>query len=457
MLLKFINHPLFVFIAIAIGATLGLLLPEFSLKLAFVGDVYIDFVKMIALPFMVAAILFSLQVMVRESKTGGFIGRIIVVFVAVTVLSSVFSLSTVLVPNSVYGDTASQVEKFGKLVGASATGNDTAVDLFDMTPAKQFSVAQALRENVIPTNVFSSLAAGETLKTLVFCLLFGIAFGQVTKSKPSYLNGGLQSIYGACQYFNDWMKYPLIFVLICMTASQLAKTGLEPLKIMLGFVLQFVVVTTMALAVFTAIIWQRSTRSFSTTLAALRNPFALSLATRSSPSCMPAMIEALAKELGFKRSRIELLVPLSVSLVRIGPVIFYVVATLFVANLYGKTLSFEECLLVAGASMMVSLATVGMSGIPSVASMSIILSFLGLPFEAAFVLFVAIEPISDMCRTALIVIGNCAVVALVANKPSPFDDELLENANVNAGNSGAARVKAAGAAVAARPAARLAP
>jgi Na+/H+-dicarboxylate symporter len=448
MLLKLINHPLFVFIAIAIGATLGLLLPEFSLKLAFVGDVYIDFVKMIALPFMVSAILFSLQVMMRESKSEGFIVRLIVVFVAMTVLSSFLSLSTVLVPNSVYGDTASQVEKFGKLVGASATGNDTEIDLFDLTPPKEFSVAQTLRENVIPTNVFTSLAAGETLKTLVFCLLFGVAFGQVTKNKPSYLNRGLESIYAACQYFNDWMKYPLIFVLICMTASQLAKTGLEPLNIMLGFVLQLLAVTTLALSLFTGIVWQRSTRSFSATLAALRNPFALSLATRSSASCMPAMIEGLAKELGFKRSRIELLVPLSVSLVRIGPVIFYVVATLFVASLYGKTLSFQECLLVAGASIMVSLATVGMSGIPSVASMSIILSFLGLPFEAAFVLFVAIEPISDMCRTALIVIGNCAVVALIANKPSRFGDDMLENANVNAGDSNVAHAKTSDAGVA---------
>src|SRR5690606_40895312 len=59
---------------------------------------------------------------------------------------------------------------------------------------------------------------------------------------------------------------------------------------------------------------------------------------RSSATCMPVMIESLADKLGFARARVELLVPLSVSLLRVGPVVFYVCATLFIAQLYGRSL-----------------------------------------------------------------------------------------------------------------------
>ncbi len=49
---------------------------------------------------------------------------------------------------------------------------------------------------------------------------------------------------------------------------------------------------------------------------------------------MPSMIESLVDELGFARSRVELLVPLTVSLLRVGPMVYYVCATLFIAQLY---------------------------------------------------------------------------------------------------------------------------
>ena len=41
----------------------------------------------------------------------------------------------------------------------------------------------------------------------------------------------------------------------------------------------------------------------------------------------------------------------------------------------------------------------------------------GLPFEAAFILFLAVDPICDMLRTLVLVIGNNAAVSLICPRP----------------------------------------
>jgi Na+/H+-dicarboxylate symporter len=214
-----------------------------------------------------------------------------------------------------------------------------------------------------------------------------------------------------------WLNYPLPIILFCMSAAQMAKTGIGPLQAMAQFVLSFFIASLLALALATFIIWKRSNATLGQTLTALRAPFALALATRSSATCMPSMIESLADQLGFARSRVELMVPLSVSLLRVGPVIYYVAATMFIAQLYGKALGPADLAIVMSASILAGFASAGMTGLLTVSLVGLTCRYLGLPFEAVFILFLAVDPICDMLRTLVLVIGNNAAVSLICPRP----------------------------------------
>lgn len=65
------------------------------------------------------------------------------------------------------------------------------------------------------------------------------------------------------------------------------------------------------------------------------------------------------------------------------------------------------------------IASTGMAGILTITLIGTACNYLGLPFEAAFILFVAVDPICAMARTAVTVIGSCAAVALVCPRPTP--------------------------------------
>ena len=416
-LYAFALNPWVVIASLSAGFMLGLYMPSLGLKLGFVGDVYVDPLKMIALPFMVSAVIFSLQRLFREGGAGGLMARVAIVFAVFSVVVALLGALTLLVMKPGENLSTETMQTFGKIVGNDLNSSDTIMSLQGVdAPVKSVSFSEVL-VSLVPSNIFAALANGDTLKALVFALLFGFAVGQVPSRVSDGLTQSLETIYHSCQTLMRWLNYPLPLILFCMSAAQMAKTGIGPLQAMAQFVLAFFVASLLALAIATIIIWKRSNSTLGQTLEALRGPFALALATRSSATCMPIMIESLADRLGFARSRVELMVPLSVSLLRIGPVIYYVAATVFVAQLYGKPLGITELAVILSASILAGFASAGMTGLLTVSLVGLTCSYLGLPFEAAFILFLAVDPICDMLRTLVLVIGNNAAVSLICPRP----------------------------------------
>jgi Na+/H+-dicarboxylate symporter len=372
---------------------------------------------MIALPFMVSAVIFSLQRLFRDGGSRGLLTRVGTVFAAFSIVVALLGMLTLLATRP--GENLSQqtMQTFGKIVGNDLNSSDTSMNVHGVDePVKSVAFVDVL-VGLVPSNIFAALASGDTLKALVFALLFGFAVGQVPTRVADGLTQSLETIYNSCQILMRWLNYPLPIILFCMSAAQMAKTGIGPLQAMAQFVLAFFIASLLALTLATAIIWKRSNATLRQTLNALRAPFALALATRSSATCMPSMIESLADQLGFARSRVELMVPLSVSLLRVGPVIYYVAATMFVAQLYGKALGPAELGVVLSASILAGFASAGMTGLLTVSLVGLTCRYLGLPFEAVFILFLAVDPICDMLRTLVLVIGNNAAVSLICPRP----------------------------------------
>lgn len=414
---KLALNPWVILGSLVAGFCLGAMAPQFALRLGFIGDIYVDLMKMIVLPFMVSAVIFSLQRLFQEGGTANVLRRVVVVFVAFSAGVAILGAATLLLMRPGSDLPQHTLNTFGRIVGNDVASTNTVMDLYGADAEPAGTSLTAVLSSMVPSNIFAALANGETLKALVFALLFGFAVGQVPARLSEGLTRALETIYQSCQTLTRWLNFPLPLVLLCMSAAQLAKTGLEPLLAMTQFVLAFFVASSLALLLAIGVIWRRSEHSLASITEAMRAPFALALATRNSATCMPVMIESLVEKLGFARSRVELMVPLSVSLLRIGPILYYVCATLFIAQLYGRSLTGSEILLVLAASTLAGFASSGMSGLVTVSLTGMACGYLGLPFEAAFILFVAVDPLCDMLRTLVIVIGNTAAVSLICPQP----------------------------------------
>ena len=416
---QFATSPITVLLCVLAGAFLGWAAPVFSKQLTVVGVVYVDLLKMIVLPFMVSAVIFSLQKLLRDGGTAVILGRVAVVFVAFSVIAALLgAFGTLLVQPGTDMSPATQAA-LGLIVNSNADSSNTEMAFHTAeTPPKSLTLQDVLA-TVISSNIFASLVNGETLKVLVFALMCGFAIGHVPGKIADSLGQTLEAIYHACQALTRWINLPVPLVLICMTASQIADKGLEPMRAMFGFVVTFLAISTVLLILAVVALGQRAGCSYTTVRDSMRGPFSLGVATNNSATCMPAMVEALAEHLKFARSQVELLVPLSVSLLRSGAIAYFVCGTMFVAALYGHALSAMEIGAVIIISVLSGFASTGMGGITSITLMATACQYLGLPFEAAFILFVAVDPICAMARTAVTVISGCAAVALVCPRPMP--------------------------------------
>lgn len=410
-------NPWAVIGSLAIGGAFGLLLPELSQKFSIVGDIYVNLLKMTTLPFMVSAVIFSLQRLFRDGGTSRLLLRVVTVFIGASVTVAVVGAIVLLVMRPGMNLSTATMHTFGLMVGNDTSSNETVMNLYGTDAAAKGVSLYDVLTSLVPTNIFAALANGDALKALVFALLFGLAVGRVPERISVGLSQALETVYHACQKLMHWLSYPLPLILFCMSAAQLGKSGVGPLHAMLQFVIAFFVVSVVLVALAAVVIWKRSSHSLGKTLDALRAPFALALATRNSAACMPSMIETLVDGLGFARARVELMVPLTVSLLRVGPMVYYVCATLFIAQLYGHPLGVVEVSTVLLASVLAGFASAGMTGLVTVSLVGMTCVYLSLPFEAAFILFLAVDPLCDMLRTLILVIGNTAAVTVICPRP----------------------------------------
>lgn len=412
---KIVFNPWVVVLSILSGLMFGGFFPEISKDLEFIGEIYVGLLKMTVLPFMLSAVIFSLQRLFREGGASEILKRVAFVILVYTSVS-VLLAGVVMMAMGPGRDLPSEtMAALGSIVGGDLSSSDSALNLYgEDPPTKSLTIGQAVL-SVIPTNIFSALSSGDTLKSLIFAMLFGLAVGQVPLRMAGSLNQSLETVYQSCQTLTKWLNYPMPIILFCMSASQYARSGPEPLMAMFDFIFAFYIISVLVMLLAVLYMWQRLNVSWKVIIDSLRAPFAMAIATRSSASCMPVMVESLSDHLGLQRDRVELLVPLSISLLRVGPAIYYACATIFVAQLYGRVLDPSELLLVLFASALAGFASAGMSGLVTISLTGMVCGYLGIPYEAAFVLFVAVDPVCDVMRTLVIVLGNTAAVTAICN------------------------------------------
>ena len=416
MFIRFLKNPVTVVMSIILGIFIGQKFPQFSLGLAPIADVYVSLLQMIALPLMISAVIFSISRLLSDGQAPVLMKRFVAVFCLAipSVLVVSFVTSAALNP----GRTLSPEQQYalGELIGANTLGSSEGVTIFSKSVITEPVGIKTILLDIVPSNIFSALANGEALSVLIFALIFGSSLGSVSARLKGTLTTVLESVYRSCILMTQWLVVPLPLALVAAISSQLAIAGIEPLLLMGEFLWAFFVSSIVVLVVSTVIVWIRSGASFGQTLKSIQLPFAVALATRSSIASMPPMMEALEK-LNFSKLQVELAVPLSISLVRLGPTMFYVTATLFIAELYGLQLGVGDLILVAFACFLAGMASAGATGVVALSMVSISCGYLNLPFEAVLILFIAVDVISDSLRTLVLVIGNMAFSCLVCPRP----------------------------------------
>jgi Na+/H+-dicarboxylate symporter len=419
-----IINPFTIFTTLVAGAVFGAYHPEYYSTFTLINEVYIDLTKVIILPFLVVSVVISMYQLVGGHSSDRCLLRIVLWMIGGMLFAGAAGLIYMSVVQPGGALTQDTIQSFGRMVQIDFSVIETRINLYTpFTEQQDSGLLAKLIERLVPNNVFNALSSGDTLKTLVFALFFGLSAAFVHRGEGNSLIDTCQTVYEICQTMMMWLLYPLPLASFSLAAEQVSARGFEPFFIMIKFILSVGVTMTAITALCVVIIALRSRRPLGQVLRAHKETAFIALSTCSSAFCMPAMITAMSDRLGFSRSLTQLVVPLGTSLFRVASVQYYAMATVFIAQLYGRELSMGDYMVVLLVSVIVGVSSTGMGGLLYVAQTGIVCSFLDLPFEAVLVLLVAVDPLIDFAHTLTTVFSVDALVALVS--PAERDQDAL--------------------------------
>ena len=409
----FLTSPWTIFGSIALGILGGVYAPEFSMGLDSIGSIYISLLKVVVLPFLLATILVGIIGLLQKEGSQELIRKIIIGFIGSMFIAATIGVGTVLLTGTEM--TPEKKTEFGALVNNKDTGTELSITLHEPMPQAAPVNAGKMAEKFIPENIFATLDKGESLKIVIFCLIFGVALGHLKTEGQRMLVEVLKSIQQASISIFKFLNYFLPFALLAMIGSQVGKVGVGIFLTMFDFVFQQFVGGLAIVVLGTIVIWKRSGLDLMTVIRETKETLIVAISSRSSLACIPYAQEALHK-LHFDKGGVELTVPLSFTVNRIGSIVYYAIATVFIANIYDAPLGVTGLVVVLLGSILAGLASAGTTGILTVATVAVVCDLLKLPSEAVLVLLIAVDPLMDMIRTASHVHGNVAVTAFVCDK-----------------------------------------
>ena len=369
--------------------------------LDFFGGLFLNALKMIVVPLILASIIVGVRNMAGQDAFGRVGGKTIGFYVVTGFLAIFTGLLLVNVVGPGEGDAQAMrnalpdpTETLGKVEGR------TAADLIGII------------SRAIPANIFVAAAEAQLLALIFVGVVFGYFMSRLTGPAGETLQNFWQGVHDVMILITMWiMRFAPIGVF-----ALVGKTFIVSGFAVLGSLALFFVTVLAALAIHFAV-WLplllrmvggvRAYAYYGKILPAQLTAFS----TASSSATLPVTINC-AEQAGISKRATSFVLPLGATVNMDGTALYECVVVIFIAQVMGFDLTFVQQFTVV---LLALLTSIGVAGIPaaSLVAITLILGAVGLPLEAV-ALVLAVDRVLDMCRTAVNVTSDLTVTALVA-------------------------------------------
>lgn len=391
------------FLRVALGFVLGVLqgfaAPEFSISAKFLGDLYLNIIKMMIIPVVVCAVFCGIA-NIRDGALLRKIGlRTVALYVVMFAASAAVSL---VIAYAIRPGLGTVLEHPPVYEGAITTP----------------TVASFL-SNIVPTNILMAAAEGATLPVILFTIVFALAIVSIgEKGRPvlDFMNALSDAVFKMLGWF---MEFSPLGVMSLMAWS-VAQYGAGIFGALAGYILccwlcclaVFVLVMVLPCCLYTKV-------PVRTLLRACGKIALVTLSTTSSAATLPTTIRVSVEDLRAPESVSKFTLPLGCTINMCGGACSFCCLAVFVSDFCGVGLSFGNVVFLVAVATLINMAAPGIPGGGVVLGASF-LSILGLPMDL-------MGPISgfyrllDMAFTTVNVEGDVAANLIIAKSIGDYD------------------------------------
>jgi Na+/H+-dicarboxylate symporter len=376
----------------------------------FIGVLFMNALKMIIVPLIMASIITGVSGMGGAEGLGRLGGKTLLFYMTTSLFAILTGLMFVnlLAPGIIDGEPARQV-----LGLSQQAANEVAAKVADRSITDLSDVFLSM----IPPNVIQAAADGQMLGLIVFSLLFGFFITRIDRDRGALLGGFWQGVADVMMGITDLiMKFaPLgVFGLVAKTVAGIGAEQINDLAVSLG---TFTLSVLLALAVHTLVTLPLMLRFLGGVsplahFAAMMPALLTAFSTASSSATLPMTMECVQDNARVSKRTSSFVLPLGATVNMDGTALYECVAAMFIAQAYGLELSFVTQFTVV---LVALLTSIGVAGIPaaSLVAITIILATVGLPAEGIG-LILAVDRILDMFRTSVNVFSDSCGAVIIA-------------------------------------------
>lgn len=402
---------------ILIGMLLGLIwglsanslgLVEFtSLWIKPFGDIFINSLKLIAIPLIIFSLIDGVSNLNDVSRLSRMGGKTMAIYIGTTFLAVAIGLGLV---NAFNPGKLLSVEKREELRNTYASEMDsriTSAEAVDQTGPLQPLV------DVVPSNFFNAASDnGNMLQVIFFAILFGVAMilAKPEKVAPvkAFFDGGNHIILKIVDIIMAFAPVGVFALLASLNID------FELIKALGGYAATVILgLGLMAFGVYPAILKVATRFSVPKFFKGMLPAQLLAFSTSSSAATLPATIDCVENKLGVSENVSSFVLPLGATINMDGTSIHQAVSAVFIAQAFGIHLDLNQQLTILFTAV---LASIGAAAVPGagIIMLIIVLESIGLdPMGLALIL--AIDRPLDMLRTVVNVTGDATVAVVVAS------------------------------------------
>ncbi len=397
------RFTLYIILAMVAGVVLGFILnqnfvgksPDVQAKIlepfSLLADIFLRLIKMIVAPLVFTTLVVGVAKQGNIKAVGRIGGKTLLWFLGGSFVSLFLGMV---------------------LVNFFEPGAAMHLPMPDATTATTATSSLTLRDfigHIFPTSIFEAMSKNEILQVVVFSLFFGVATAALGEKGDIVIRAFDAIAHVILKMTGYIMKFAPVAVFGAMTAV-IAKQGLGILSTYSKFIGEFYVGLFILLCIllFAAYLFIK-TRVFSL-LQHIKEPALIAFSTNSSEAAFPKLLLELER-FGCDEKVVSFVLPLGYSFNLAGSMMYMTFASLFIAQSYGMHLDIGTQISML---LVLMLTSKGIAGVPR-ASLVVVAGTLAtfkIP-EAGLALLLGIDPLLDMGRASMNVIGNSVATAVV--------------------------------------------
>ncbi|WP_071190176.1 dicarboxylate/amino acid:cation symporter [Trichormus sp. NMC-1] len=390
-------------LAVILGISLGAGNPNpsnaiFITNLAIPAELILKALRALATPLILVAVLHTFMTTNIPSKAGRRLAVILVTNTSVAILVGLL-VANVLRPGT-----------WGSLVLPVPT--QITVQSFDPWRLFKDAVPQAILQPLVDNNV---------IQLIVIAISFGLVLRglkseQIDQGKKEYQSteNVIATLFDAIIRILNWVIALVPLAVFGIVAQVIAERGFVPFQSLAAFIVAVLLALFLQACYYLLRIKIGSWVNPRQFLVGGADAFLTAFSTSSSTVTMPITFEILQTKIGLRESSASLGALVGSNFNHDGTALYEAMSALYISQVIGQHLSLGQQLVVVLTSIF---ASVGAAGIPNagLVTMTLVFTSVGLPTDY-IALLVTVDWFLDRCRTAINVMGDMTVSALLDGK-----------------------------------------